>query len=254
MMTTLVDRVILPRRTPSIRAHLRWGAVAGLAGGTAMAAFLLLVGESSIRQALAYEAAHAGPEAHDELFSRGVQVFGGAVACLLYGLAAGAVFGVVYHRMRDRFLAVGGFGGALRLGAMAYLAVVLVPALKYPPNPPGVGDPATITARTASFITLLVAAVLITIVAEMTWRSMIRQGFSDETRTIAVAGLWVGLIGLTYAVWPANHDPIGESAKLIWHFRLVSLGGSLALWATLASLFGWIVTRVPRGLETGRLR
>lgn len=246
-MTTLVDRVILPRRAPSIRAYVRWGVVSGLAGGLAMAVFLLLVGEASIRQALAFEAAHAGPEGHDEMFSRGVQVVGGVTACLLYGVSLGAVFGVVYARLRERFLIVGGLGGALRLGLIGYLTVVLVPALKYPANPPGVGDPETIGARTAGFVTLLAASVLITLGADRCWRYLAQRRITEEARVIAVGALWVCSVGVAVALWPANQDPIGASAELIWRFRLASLGGAFALWATLAAAYGWIVAGTPRG-------
>jgi hypothetical protein len=246
MITTLADRLILPRRTPSVRAYLRWGVLAGLVAGAAMAAFLLLVGESSIRQALVLEAAHAGNEASEEVFSRGVQVAGGALACVLYGACVGAVFGVAYGKLRARFLAVGGFGGALRLGLVGYLAIVLVPALKYPANPPAVGDPDTIGARTGAFLTLLAASILITVIADRAWWSLTRRGVAVEPRVLMVGGLWALLIGLAYVLWPASPDPVTAPATLIWRFRIASLGGALMLWTTLAAFFGWIVVQRPR--------
>lgn len=245
-MTNLADRLILPRRAPSLRAYVRWGVLAGLVAGVAMAVFLLIVGEPSIRRALAIEAAQAGDEAAGEMFSRGVQVAGGALACLLYGLCLGAVFGVVYGALRQRFLAVGGFAGALRLGLLGYVAIVLVPGLKYPANPPAVGDPATIGARTAAYITLLLASILAIVAADRMWWSLTRRGVTSESRALAVGAAWALLIGATYVLWPASPDPVTAPATLIWHFRIASLGGALVLWMTLAGVFGWIVVRKPR--------
>lgn len=79
---------------------------------------------------------------------------------VLVGIALGAVFGLVYDcvRMQDMWTT------SLALGAIAFSAGWVVPFLKHPANPPGIGDPDTIgprTRRTSRFIVVsLVAAAL----------------------------------------------------------------------------------------------
>src|SRR5207237_7946071 len=80
---------VLPRRSPLhrrslplMRAILKAGAIAGAAGGLALAAFLRLVGEGAIGDAVALERSRSG--VHHEMFSRGTQQVGGMLGALLY--------------------------------------------------------------------------------------------------------------------------------------------------------------------------
>ena len=233
-------RQVVRNADEPLRTLVGRGVLAGLAGGAAMGVFLLAVGEPAIRDALAIEAAGAHGEAVEETFSRGVQVAGGVTGALIFGVLLGAVFGVVYAAMRSRTSPGDSpFQRALRLGAVAYVAVVLVPALKYPANPPAVGDQDTIGQRTASYVTLLGASILITVVAWRLWHSLKARGVGDDGRLLRVLGLWVLGIGLVSVAWPASPDSVSVPAQLIWRFRLASLGGAAALWATLAIVFGW---------------
>src|SRR2546425_10940275 len=83
--------------------YLRLGALAGAAGGLAMAIVLRVLGEPSIGDAIALERAHlpAGG-AHKELFTRGVQQAGGMTAAVVYGVAIGLVFALVFAAVRHR--------------------------------------------------------------------------------------------------------------------------------------------------------
>jgi hypothetical protein len=185
-MSTYAERGLLSRRATPMGVIIRRGLLAGLAGGVAMAAFLLLVGEASIREALALEAARSEGGHGDEMFSRGVQVTGGAIAALIYGVLLGAVFAVVYTAIRPP-CAINAFRRSLGLGAIGYVTIVLVPAVKYPANPPGVGDPDTIGLRTASYLTLLCASILLAILARALWARLRDRGIAEEVRVVVSA-------------------------------------------------------------------
>lgn len=238
--------------------YLRRGALAGLAGGAAMAVFLVLYGERSIRAALAIEEANAAAE-HDHggaeaLFSRGEQIFGGTMALLVYGLFIGTVFGVVFAAVRHHSRLRDDFWRSLGLGAVAFGTLVLVPALKYPGNPPAVGDPDTVGERTASYLTLLAAAIILAVGMWRLSQWLRRQGFEDAIRVPAVALVYVAAMAVVFVVWPSNPDPIEVPAKLIWRFRLAALGGSATLYAVMAAAFGWMSLRAaaPRRADAER--
>ena len=210
-----------------------------------MGVFLLAVGERSIRTALEIEAARSSTsgEPSVEMFSRGTQLVGGVVASLLYGLFVGCIFGVVFAAVRHHSRLRDDFGRALGLGAIAFGTLVLVPALKYPANPPAVGDPGTVGSRTVAYLTLLAAAVVLALAAWWASRALRQRGLPDHMRLTAVAAGYVAAVALAYVVWPASRDRIDVPATLVWRFRLAALGGAAALWAVLAVVFGWACVR-----------
>ncbi|HEX2063492.1 MAG TPA: CbtA family protein, partial [Acidimicrobiales bacterium] len=139
---------------------LRHGALAGAVGGIGAALFLLLVGERSIADAIALEEAsgHGG----EETFSRSVQQFGGVLGAVIVGAAMGSVLGVVFGAVRHRLPGRDDFPRAVRLALVAYVTLFLVPFVKYPANPPAVGDPATVGRRTALYLVVLAWSVVAT--------------------------------------------------------------------------------------------
>lgn len=222
-----------------MRRHLGDGALAGLAGGAALALVLVLAGEPTIGQAITLEQrAHPGEAGH-EMFSRGTQQFGGVLASLVWGLGLGLVFAVAYFVLR-RHLATGSdWRAAVTLAGVGFLTVNLVPFLKYPGNPPGVGDPATIGRRTTLYLLMVAWSAVSTAAAWRAARWLDTRGRPDHLRLPAVAGLYVALAVIGWAALPGSPDVVAAPATLVWHFRLTSLGGTAAFWAVAGTVFGW---------------
>lgn len=245
-MVTTALRTSRARGKPAAVPLLKRGALAGLGGGAAMAGFLLLAGEPSIRKALAIEAAQHGGEEAEEMFSRPVQVVGGVTAAILYGVFIGTIFAVAFAVSRRRARLASDFRLALGLGVVGFLALVLVPGLKYPANPPAVGDPETIGERTAAYLTLVAASLLLAGLAWRAWTHLRDRGVPEEARAAAVAGGWCAAVGLAFLLWPPTPDAVSVPAQLLWRFRMASMGGALLSWLTTASLFGWLTARSAR--------
>ena len=68
----------------------------------------------------------------------------------MYGLALGGLFALAFAFAYGRVARASPRATALWLAAAAFVVVYLVPFLKYPANPPAVGDPDTIGRRTAA--------------------------------------------------------------------------------------------------------
>lgn len=217
---------------------LRRGALAGAAGGCAAALFLLAVGERSISEAIALEEAsgHGG----DAVLSRSVQLVGGAVGALLVGAASGAILAIVLAAVRHRLRGSDDVERATRLAAVAYVTLYLVPFLKYPANPPAVGDPATVGRRTALYLLVLAWSVLATWSA---WRArdwLASRGVAPCLSGPAAVGVWAVLVGLAFAGLPGSPDPLTAPATLIWRFRVASAGGQALFWAVAGVALGWL--------------
>lgn len=232
--------------SPTFGWFARRGLVAGGLGGLAGAVFLWLVGEGTIRQALAVEAASEADHGH-ERFSRGVQVVGGGVAAVLYGLVLGLIFTAVFASQRHRLGGGDDFGRSLRLAGAALGALVLVPALKYPPNPPAVGDPDTVNQRTVAYLTLMAFAGLMMLGSVALVRWLASRGARAPV-ALAVSGLAVmAAVAVAWTVWPAGDPlPADMPAGLVWRFRVQSIGGLALQWATIGTVFGLLVSRPAR--------
>ncbi|GAA4454218.1 CbtA family protein [Phytohabitans houttuyneae] len=229
----------------TLGAVLRRAALAGLFAGVAAALVALLVVEPQIDKALVIEETRSGAGAHEEpVFGRATQVFGGMLAAVAVAVCLALVVGVVFARVRHRLPATTDFGRSALLALIGFTTVVLLPALKYPPNPPGVGDPDTVTERTVQYLTLIAAAVAVTWLAFLVHDRLAARPWPPAHRAaLAVSVAAVGYIALLMT-WPASPDSVPSDipAALLWDFRLASLGELATLWTVLGLGFGLLLT------------
>jgi len=235
---------------PTLGAVLRRAALAGVFAGLAAAVVALLLVEPQIDKALLIEEARSAGGAHEEpVFGRTTQVFGGMIAAVAVGVCLALVVGVVFARVRHRLPATTDFGRAVLLASLGFTTVALLPALKYPANPPGVGDPDTVTERTVQYLTLIAAAVAVTWLAFLVHDRLAARPWPPAYRAALAAAVLLAGYAALLMTWPASPDGVPEDipAALLWDFRLASLGELAALWTVLGLSFGLLLTprRVP---------
>ena len=222
------------------------GTLAGLAAGVASALFAATAGRGPIRDAIALEdsISHATSGAHHEdLFGRGVQEVGGAIGLVVFGLALGVIFAIVLGAVGPRLAASTPLAASVRLGCAGFVAVVVVPFLKYPANPPAVGDPSTVNERTILYFAALALSILLTWAV---WRFHRAARLAPTAQAWATAALYAAGLAVILLALPASPDPVEAPADLVWRFRLASLGGLAAAWAMLALVIGTLLSRPAR--------
>ncbi len=230
---------------------LRASVAGGLAGGAVAAAFTVVVVEPTIRLALAVEESRIamedthGESGHDsELVSRGVQQVGGAVAVIVAALLLSLLYAVALTRFR-RSSNLSELTSALVIAAGGFAIFALAPGLKYPANPPAVGDPDTVTERTLLYACAIAIAALTVAAVVAVVRAAGRRGWS-ATRTVwSVAGVLVASATILFVGLPPSPDaiPADVAAGLVWQFRLKSLGTLAILWTTLGLVTGTVLAR-----------
>ena len=229
-----------------ILAYLRRGLTAGLLAGLLAGLFAYLFAEPPLDRAIELENAAHTEEHHEAVFSRGEQKVGLILATALYGTSIGALFGLLSAYFRRRIPTRSEWRRSMILAGAVFLGAVLLPFVKYPPNPPGVGaDPATITAHTLAYLAMVALSLLAVLAA---WRfSRGLEGASFLVRGLTSAGILVGLWAFLYLAMPdfggtSEHAP----EDLIWHFRLSALGTQAVLWAGIGCAFGLLGERANR--------
>jgi predicted cobalt transporter CbtA len=217
---------------------LKQGVLAGMAAGGALALVLRLIGEGPIGRAVGLEGGGG-----DEMFSRGTQQLGGMAAAVLYGVALGAAFTVAYAAVRHRLRAADDWRAAVGLAVAGFVAVFLLPFLKYPANPPAVGDPDTIGRRTVLYLLAVGWSLVATWAGWRAWRALVGRGLGVHQAVPATVAVWVALAAIGLVALPGNPDPVTAPATLIWQFRLATLAGAATLWSVLGMTFGWLRMR-----------
>lgn len=242
-----------------MRTLLVRGMLAGLIAGVLATVFAYLVGEPSVEAAIALEesaqhaeAGHgAGQAAHShgegELVSRGVQsTLGLLVGTVAYGAAVGGLFAVAFALVQGRVTTFAPRASAALLAAGAFVVVVLVPFLKYPANPPAVGQAGTIGDRTSLYFGFVALSLACGIVAVAAAGRLARHIGATSAWLLAAAG-YVAVIATAAALLPVVDEvPDGFPGTTLWEFRLASLGTQLLLWGSLGLVFGVLAERVLR--------
>jgi hypothetical protein len=231
-----------------IRTLLIWGLLAGLCGGLLATGFSEVAGEPAVNQAIAFEsssAAAAGEPHEHAVVSRGTQrTVGLLTAAVVYGVSVGGLFALAFAFAYGRIGRASPARTALWLATGAFVVVFLVPFLKYPANPPSVGDPDTIGRRTELYLAMIVCS-LLAAVAALRVRAWLATRRDPATATI-VAGLsYLAVVVAAALILPGVHEvPKSFPATTLWRFREASVGMQAVLWATIGVVFSVAAQRV----------
>ncbi len=235
-----------------VAAYLRRGMAAGLLAGLLAGLFAFVFGEPPVDGAIRLEEAaapadHGGHQQGEELFGRATQKVGLFFATGLFGVTVGGVFGIAYAYFRERLARASEWGRSLSLAGAAFLGAFLIPFVKYPANPPTVGDPETIGSRTAAYYATVALSLLVVLAAWWAARRLRERGASAPARQIAVGLGGVLAVGVLFSILPAAPAAGEFPSGLLWDFRMASFGTQLVFWAGLGAVFGLLGERAARG-------
>ncbi|MFJ8604373.1 CbtA family protein [Streptomyces shenzhenensis] len=228
----------------TVRGLLVRGMLAGLAAGVLALIVAYFLGEPSVDKAIGFEDAHAH-EHETEVVSRSLQSTAGlATGVLVHGVAFGGIAALACCFALGRVGRFSPRATALLLSGCALLAVYVVPFLKYPANPPSVGDSDTIGRRTALYVLMMLLSVLLALAATLLGRRLAPRLGTWYATVVAVAA-FAAVIGLAYAFLPVVDEvPAGFPAALLWRFRLSALAVQAVLWGGFGLLFGELAERL----------
>ena len=127
-----------------VNGVLRAAVIAGVIAGGAAAGFHWFLTEPAVDRAIEIEQQSEkaeGKPVEEPVVSRGTQRLGLILGFLLYGLAWGLLSGICFYLVRSWLPPWSERTPAIFLVVLLGWSVAIFPFLKYPANPPGVGDP-----------------------------------------------------------------------------------------------------------------
>ena len=235
------------------RRLLLRGMLVGIVAGLVAFVFARWVGEPQVERAITFETSTdqaQGKSPEPELVSRKVQKsIGLLTGVVVYGAAMGGIFGLVFAFAHGRIGVTCPRTLAALLAGLVFIAIVVVPALKYPANPPSVGNPGTIGMRTTTFFLLMAFSIAVMILAVQIGRHLSHR-YGAWNGSLLAAGLFVILMNVVFHFLPVIDEvPDGFPATLMWHFRVASLEIQAVMWTTLGLLFGWLTERDQKSMQ-----
>lgn len=192
-----------------------------------------------------------------ELFTRGVQANAGlGFGVLIFGVAMGALFAVLFCLVFARMNTAAPRALSASLAAGAFVTVYLVPFVKYPANPPAVGQADTVGMRTGWYLVSVLTSVAVAVAAAWLFRGL-RTRLGAWNATLLAAGVYLAVVAVVFVLLPSvaeTPQPLRDSAgaitypgfpaDVLYEFRLLSLATQLVLWVTIGVVFATLAGRL----------
>lgn len=243
----------------SLGSVLKATVIAGLLAGAITAGFHTLLLEPLIERAIELEehtSQAQGKPAEEPVVDRPTQRWGLVLGFMFYGAMWGLLFGLLAYFaqfLRPSEWTTVRYG--LFLTLLVGWSVALLPFLKYPANPPGVGSAESIGYRQwlyFGFLALSAIGTALAIGLSRWLRGSGQTASASGAHWILALAFYVVYAVIVYVAMPANPDPVEMPAELVWPFRAVAFLGLILFWAVLGGAFGWLARDVSAPSPVGR--
>ncbi len=161
-------------------------------------------------------------------WQKGGQILAGAIL----GTSIGSLFGIVYALSKKSLPSRNNIGKTLILAGLMWFTLFVIPFLKYPANPPTVGDGETVVLRGILYLTLIAISGFLAIGFYQIFKRL-----KAKNKILPIIGYGV-LISLVFFLMPENPDEISTSMELVNGFRVVAFLTGTVFWFTLALFLG----------------
>lgn len=178
------------------------------------------------------------------IWQRGGSIAAGAVL----GTSLGALFGVVFAYGRQRLPGSTNLKKALVLAGIMWLALYLIPVLKYPANPPAVGDPETIYLRQGLYMAMIAVSGFAALGLGVAYKKM-----PEKSRKFLAPAIYAAIVTTAFFALPANPDAVNAPMDLVNSFRAASGATMTMFWFILGAILGVLWDRT-RPHETARIK
>jgi len=160
------------------------------------------------------------------------QKSGQVLAGVILGVAMGSLFGIVYALSRNSLPGKTDVTKAMFLSLIMWITIYLIPFLKYPANPPTVGDGDTVILRAVLYVSFIAIS---GISALLFYK--ISKKFQNNKKYLGILGYGI-FISVVFFAMPENPDNITAPMNLVTEFRFMSILGVTSFWGSIGIILG----------------
>ncbi len=161
-------------------------------------------------------------------WQKGGQVLAGTIL----GTSIGALFGIVYALSRHALPQGNDLKKAITLAGVMWLTLFFIPFLKYPANPPTVGDAETVVLRSVLYLAFIAISGFGAVAFYQ-----ISKKIKSKSKITGVLGYGV-FIAIVFVLMPPNPDEISAPMELVNGFRVMSVVAVGVFWVSMAIILG----------------
>ncbi|MEK0351323.1 MAG: CbtA family protein [Nitrosopumilus sp.] len=172
------------------------------------------------------------------------QKSGQILAGVILGTSIGALFGIVFALSRNSLPGNNDVKKALVLAGIMWFTMFVIPFLKYPANPPTVGDPETVVLRSILYLSFITISGFGAV-----GFYKLSQKFQNKRKLVPIIGYGI-FISIVFFVMPENPDEITAPMDLVNEFRIMSFLGVTSFWVSIGVILGFFWNRYSPNKET----
>jgi len=174
---------------------------------------------------------------------RAWQKGGQLLAGVILGTSIGALFGIVFTLSRNSLPGNNNIKKALILAGIMWFTIYFIPFLKYPANPPTVGEAETVVLRSILYLSFIAISGFAAV-----GFYKLSKIFKGKKKLVALIG-YVVFVSVVFVVMPENPDEITAPSDLVTGFRIMSVLGVSTYWISVGLILGILWNRFKSNRE-----
>ena len=168
---------------------------------------------------------------------------GQLLAGVILGISIGSLFGIVYAFSRKSLPGNNDVKKSLILAGIMWCTLYFIPFLKYPANPPTVGEAETVVLREILYLSLIGISGFSAL-----GFYKISKAFKGNKKLISLFGYAIFISAILF-IMPENPDEITAPAELVDGFRVMSVLGVSTFWISIGLILGLLWNRFKPNRE-----
>ena len=161
----------------------------------------------------------------------------------ILGMSMGALFGIVFAYSRNSLPKGHTLKKTFVLAAIMWLTIFIIPFLKYPANPPTVGDVDTVVLRSILYLSFIAISGFSAVGFFILYKKL-----QNKKKGLAFVGYAV-FITTVFFIMPVNPDEVKAPMDLVNGFRAMSVIAVTTFWIAEAIIFGMLWQKYKAKLD-----